>query len=79
MFRIGGDEFAALLTGADYESRAELAEAFNRMTEANLHGEGAVVAMGMSVFRPEEDESIQQVFERADKRMYERKRQLKEM
>ena len=44
-----------------------------------LGGEGAVVAMGMSVFRPEEDRSIQQVFERADRRMYERKRQLKEM
>ena len=47
VFRIGGDEFAALLTGADYESRAELAEQFNRATEEKLGGEGAVVAMGM--------------------------------
>ena len=51
----------------------------NRRIEANLHTGGAVVASGLSVFRPGEDGSCRQVFERADRRMYGRKSVLKAM
>ncbi len=79
VFRIGGDEFAALLMGQDYANRASLAERFDSIAEMNIPESRVVVSMGVSAFRPDEDASIQTVFERADKRMYERKQQLKEM
>ena len=79
VFRVGGDEFVAVLEGEDYRNRYALLEAFNRRIEANLHTGGAVVASGLSVFRPGEDGSCRQVFERADRRMYGRKSVLKAM
>lgn len=79
VFRIGGDEFVAILEGLDFERRDELLTAFDaQMEEHRRHG-GIVISSGLALFRPGEDRNIQDVLERADKTMYRHKRQLKEL
>ena len=47
--------------------------------EENIRiGEGAVVASGLAEYRPGDDRSVEDVFNRADSRMYEDKMRLKE-
>ena len=76
VYRIGGDEFVVFLEGTDYEQRSELLESLDsRMVENNKTG-GVVIAAGMAEYETE-DERLFDVFSRADKRMYERKKQLK--
>ena len=76
VYRIGGDEFVVFLEGADYEQRSELFENLNsRMVENNKTG-GVVIAAGMAEYQPG-DSHLFDVFSRADSRMYERKKQLK--
>ena len=79
VYRIGGDEFAVILIGRDYDNREELVSALKKQVEENLrYGEGAVVASGLATFRPGEDRSVEDVFNRADSGMYEEKTHLKE-
>jgi len=79
VFRVGGDEFAAILEGVDYENRESLMEAFHDRVERNLtQGDGVIVAGGISAFEPGRDQDTQDIFERADRAMYERKSKLKE-
>lgn len=77
VFRIGGDEFVALLEGDDYRNRHALLEAFDRQVEQNKAEGRVVISSGMDVFRPETDEHYDAVFERADREMYEHKKALK--
>lgn len=77
VFRIGGDEFLAILTGVDYENRAEIMRDFNALMEDNREKGEIVVAAGISDFDAEFDSTVQNVFQRADKLMYERKKELK--
>lgn len=78
VFRIGGDEFMAILKGQDYENRAGLEAAFNRQMEDNAGSGKVVVAQGMSDYLPGQDKSFKRVFERADHNMYVRKQALKD-
>ena len=79
VFRIGGDEFVAVLQGDDYRYRKALLDEFEHIVEMNLHAGRVVVASGLATFRPGSDSSYRKVFERADRRMYERKNALKAM
>ena len=79
VYRIGGDEFVALLEGEDYRNRKILISAFETHVEMNMHSGKAVVASGLAIFRPGQDNSYRRVFERADQRMYDRKGALKAM
>ena len=79
VFRIGGDEFAAILENVDFENRYELLKRFDREVEENLRYGGVVVAAGMAHYDPEIDDDCMTIFKRADRRMYERKRELKEI
>ena len=79
VYRIGGDEFAVLLQGQDYEAREELLQEVNAQIEVNLGSGGAVASIGMAVYEPDSGETFHEVFKRADGRMYERKMQLKGM
>ena len=79
VFRTGGDEFEVILQGQDYESRHEILSAFNQKAEQNLIEGKAVVAVGIADFIPNQDTNVQDVFERADAEMYERKNILKSM
>ena len=78
VYRYGGDEFVAILRGDDYEKRAELIAKLGESNDLNSRGGGAVIACGMSEFDPEKDTSIDDAFKRADAKMYEDKKRLKE-
>jgi diguanylate cyclase (GGDEF)-like protein len=79
VFRIGGDEFVVILEGEDYESRDSLIQAFEYEVEENQKNGLVVVSSGLDVFNPDIEEDYNDVFKRADKKMYERKKLLKEM
>ena len=76
VFRIGGDEFVALLEGEDYQNREELFKSFNEQVDHNMRNGGAVVAGGMEIYDPATDHGFEEIFERADEKMYARKKQL---
>lgn len=73
IYRIGGDEFIALLQGSDFARRERIKELFDEKIEDNVREGGPVIASGMAVYDPGIDESYTDVFIRAEKRMYERK------
>ncbi len=79
VFRIGGDEFAVILKGQDYENRQEIISAFNAQVEQNLSAGGVVASLGLAEFDAKADSTFHAVFARADGLMYERKKQLKSM
>ena len=79
VFRIGGDEFAVLLMGRDYEIRDELLNELNRRAEANIGTGKATLSAGMAEYRSGTDRKFHSVFERADEQMYQRKKQMKSM
>lgn len=78
VFRVGGDEFIVFLRGNDYLNRAELMEKLRgQVLENKRMGTGVILASGMSEYRPESDNFVSDIFERADKEMYENKQRLK--
>ena len=77
VYRTGGDEFVVLLRGADYENRNVLLEQFRREAEAHIVTNDVVISLGCTDYRPGEDRSLRELFERADERMYENKKRLK--
>ena len=80
VFRIGGDEFAVVLRGQDFENRTGLIASLRRQVEENIRiGEGPVVASGLAEFQPVSDRTVEDVFNRADTHMYAEKTRLKEM
>ena len=79
VYRIGGDEFTAILEGEDYANQDELLERFEKQVLTNLDREKTVVAFGCARFLPQQDKSIRTVFERADVTMYKEKTLLKSL
>ena len=79
VYRIGGDEFTAILEGEDYENQEELLTKFEKQILMNLDRNKTVVAFGCSRFNPQQDNSIRAVFERADVMMYQEKTLLKSL
>ena len=78
VFRVGGDEFVAFIRGGDYAFKDSLFAKLKEEVLANKDTLGKpVVAAGMSSYDPASDRSVTEVFERADKMMYENKRDLK--
>lgn len=77
VYRVGGDEFVAVLEGEDYDNRETLISAFDGRIEDNLAKGGVVVSAGVAEYIPGEDSSAKRVFARADMRMYARKDELK--
>lgn len=75
VFRIGGDEFAAISQGRDYDRIEELLDKMNRHNQEAMLSGGIVIACGMSRF--DHDACVAAVFERADHNMYDNKNSLK--
>lgn len=80
VYRIGGDEFVAILEGEDYINRAALMAMFEDRIGDNVRlGNTIVIASGYSDFVNGKDKNFREVFEIADSKMYERKDVLKQM
>ncbi len=79
IYRIGGDEFIAILEDEDYVNRTELLAAFDAQVEQNLKTGGPIVSAGISVYNPTQDSNCWEIFDRADAKMYLRKSELKSM
>lgn len=77
VFRIGGDEFVAILQGSDYEKRETLVDQFVQQNKGQSGQDSVVIACGMANWRKETGETIESVFQRADERMYANKTALK--
>ena len=65
VFRIGGDEFAVILLGSDFEKRHELFSSLQDKARKNLNGEEIIMACGMSDFDKEKDRVVFDVFEKS--------------
>ena len=79
VYRIGGDEFVAFLSGRDYAGRKEILSYLHDRSVEHIGTGGVVVSVGMSEYMPEKDSDLQSVFERADALMYAEKKALKAM
>lgn len=86
VFRIGGDEFVAIVEGLDHNNIDELLAAFDHDIDQNVieykdteSGTPIIIATGYSEYRKGEDNTFNKIFVRADKKMYDRKHDLKEM
>ena len=78
VFRIGGDEFAAILQNNDYRDRESLIRRFDercaeQRAASDLEWEKPDIARGMAAYNPATDYSVDEVVRRADKLMYEDK------
>ena len=83
VFRVGGDEFCVILMNEDYRNREELmrrfAEEQARISASSDNAwEHASIAMGVAVYDPQVDSTIENTAHRADLLMYENKRLRKE-
>ena len=82
VFRTGGDEFAVILRGDDFKNREELVRLFEETSAeicafAETEWEQVRVAMGVAVYDPFIDRTVEDVARRADQLMYENKRSRK--
>ena len=82
VFRIGGDEFVAILTGDDYDNRYNLKDQLRARlspytNEVPLPNNYISIACGISIYDPEKDRTVQDVVKRADEKMYKNKAEIK--
>ena len=82
VYRIGGDEFAAVLSGQDLLNSENLIyRFFERMKDINQKAKRTEdeisVAAGMAIFTEGKDTGFQSVFKRADEKMYHNKAAMK--
>ena len=75
VYRVGGDEFIAVLIGSDYEEQEQLyAELEHHMStytaELPLPPDYVSIACGIASYDPKTDLSVQDVVKRADDKMY---------
>lgn len=82
VYRTGGDEFVAILTGEDYANRHERIKVLRDSFDSSYHNTDAEpylrysAASGMAEYTPGDDKA-EKVFERADRQMYEEKAKFK--
>lgn len=82
VFRIGGDEFISFLKDEDFDIYEELIAKFEAETEAvnkaALHEWECInLSFGLAEYNPHTDKSVEDTASRADKLMYENKRERK--
>ena len=78
VYRIGGDEFVVILQDRVCDTLHEEIDKINREIEENMEKNKVVIAIGYSELTPG-DRLVNEIFERADKMMYKRKAELKQM
>ena len=82
VYRIGGDEFVAILQGEDYKNRDKLRKQFDIKSKeicsfAKADYEKIRVSIGIAVYDPRVDATAEDVAVHADHLMYENKRERK--
>jgi len=83
VFRVGGDEFVVILKNEDYKIRDALVQEFkDQIAEISANKdlkiwERVSAAIGIAVFDADIDTSVENVFRRADKAMYQNKKEMK--
>lgn len=82
VFRIGGDEFAVILKNNDYDKIDSLIEEFNQRLKALEQEdiepwEKVGASIGYALYDPTLDNSVDDVFRRADQDMYQKKKEMK--
>lgn len=82
VYRIGGDEFAAVLQNNDYKNRDKLIKRFDKACKSSVDAinepwEKISVARGMAIYDPQKDLFANDVARRADKLMYDNKHERK--
>lgn len=83
VFRIGGDEFVVILEQEDYRNIENLCLTFNVQIAGISNNddlepwERVSAALGYAIYDKTIDSSVQNVFSRADKAMYARKKEMK--
>jgi diguanylate cyclase (GGDEF)-like protein len=76
LYRIGGDEFAAIIVGKDENYIKEVMKALRNENRMAVKGQNFSCACGAAMFTPGIDTTLRDVFKRADEAMYiEKKRQ----
>ena len=78
VMRLGGDEFVVILREEDFENRRSLLDTLNQQMEKNIASGEMVISAGISDYVNGQDTSLRSVFEQADERMYQRKKELKQ-
>ncbi len=78
VFRIGGDEFAVVMNGEDYEKCDELMKNIESHVRENSERGLVTISGGVSKYDPGADSCTKDVFSRADTIMYNNKKKYKE-
>ena len=84
VFRIGGDEFVVIVEGSDYESRYAILESLKKSFAESYNQENKdqwfrySASIGISESRAN-DTTVELIFRRADKAMYEDKKRFKSL
>lgn len=83
VFRVGGDEFVVLLEGEDFENRDALIASLDEFCTRTYVAAGeetipVSIARGIECFDSNLHTGVEQIINRADKRMYEHKKSIKE-
>ena len=79
VYRIGGDEFVVLLQDKSYDECMELQRMIEQMESISSKGSMVSAAIGFAIYNPGEDGGYEDVFRKADARMYEKKIRMKYM
>lgn len=77
VYRIGGDEFVVILRETDYRNRDDLIAEMDLQNIASRNRGEATIAFGIAEYNADKDNFVSDVFDRADRIMYERKDQIK--
>ena len=77
IYRIGGDEFAVILTDDACNEQMELLNKFRARVSENMRNGGVVIASGLAEYMSDVDNNAEAVFDRADAAMYKNKNDLK--
>ena len=77
LYRIGGDEFAVILSGATEELCEDYSRKFEEVVENQKGKIWASASIGYAIYNRKMDSTYESVFNRADEDMYENKVRMK--